>query len=60
MEHNRDGTEMGFPRIRGNFRDEPGRHRRKCRDVNYILIIKLLTGREWLEWKEHDQWQMNQ
>ena len=46
MEHNRDGTEMGFPRIRGRTRDDPGRQRRKRQNVNPIFIINPLAGRK--------------
>ncbi len=41
MEHNRNGTDFGFPRIRGKTRDDPGRQRRKLKKMHNAERLML-------------------
>ena len=50
MTHSRDGTETGFPRIRGKTRDDPGRKLQMWQNVDSMLIFNFLTGKKWPEW----------
>ena len=55
MTHSRDGTEIGFPRIRGKSRDDPGGRWQLVQSVNSMLIFNLLTCRKRPEWENYGQ-----
>ncbi len=51
MTHNRDGTDFGFPLIRGKTRDDPEGKLPMRRKVKYMFIFNYLTDTIRSEWE---------